>query len=130
MLITTLTQLENFEAAVRSMDATIVVNSYVDSNGDEMVSLSFPRPEQRFVRIAVNSLLRNIGAAHGLQFDGYNALGFRVCFAKRPHHELRPNPRIPLRHPIPRRPLVLRPHLVGHRKTSQTLVCARKSWAS
>ncbi len=83
MLITTLTQLENFEAAVRSMDATIVVNSYVDSNGDEMVSLSFPRPEQRFVRIAVNSLLRDIGAAHGLQFDGYNAPGFPCLLCKK-----------------------------------------------
>lgn len=63
----TLTQMENFEAELKGLDA----NCALLDMGYYIRLAGIRRPEVKMVRIALSTMLRKIANTHGLHFDGY-----------------------------------------------------------
>lgn len=71
----TLTQLENFEAALAAIDNTL----QIDTSMDNYIVLLVVAPTEILPKYALSDMLTKLAHAHGLHFDGYNELGY-PCF--------------------------------------------------
>lgn len=68
----TLTQLENFEAAVTAIDPTLIVDT---SDDGKCITLSLVAPLEVLSKYALTNMLTKLAHAHGLHFDGYDEEG-------------------------------------------------------
>lgn len=70
-----LTDLENFQAAVTAIDPTVVFNT----DDHCYIRLEFTRPDNAIAKYALTDMLTKLAHAHRLHFDGYDEDGY-PCF--------------------------------------------------
>jgi hypothetical protein len=70
-----LTQLENFEAAIAAIDPTLQLDTF----GTNYIVIARTMLSESITRYALTEMLTKLAHAHNLHFDGYDEMGY-PCF--------------------------------------------------